>query len=250
MSPARSDGSEESVVLIVDDEERLVEILQAYLQDEGFRVLSAFNGRDAIAIARDARPDIVLLDLNLPLVSGAEAFRAIRSTANVPIIMITSRVDEVDRIVGLELGADDYVPKPFSPREVVARVKAVLRRARPRVDESTARADVIRIGSLEIDLGAHEVFRRGRAVDLTPTEFRILSTLGTHLGRALTRDQILERVSADGDAYDRTLDRHVANLRQKIEDEPARPQLVVTVVGVGYKMIDPTRVAARGAGSL
>ncbi len=245
MSVAIDEFPEERVVLVVDDEPALVEILSAYLRDEGFRVVEAADGRAAIAVARAENPDIILLDLNLPLLSGVEAFRAIRARSNVPVIMLTSRVNEVDRIVGLELGADDYVSKPFSPREVVARVKAVLRRARPAGAPFGADRDVQRIGPIEIDRSAHEVRRRGVNVELTPTEFRVFETLAANVGHALTREQILEHISTDGDIYDRTLDRHVANLRHKIEDEPGRPRLVLTVVGVGYKLVDPARNFAR-----
>jgi two-component system response regulator AdeR len=245
MSAAADELPEERVVLVVDDEPALVEVLSAYLRDEGFRVVEAADGRAAVAVARAENPDIILLDLNLPLVSGVEAFREIRARSNVPVIMLTSRVNEVDRIVGLELGADDYVSKPFSPREVVARVKAVLRRARPARAPLAGERDVQRIGPIEIDRSAHEVRRRGVDVELTPTEFRVFETLAANVGHALTREQILERISTDGDIYDRTLDRHVANLRHKIEDEPGRPRLVLTVVGVGYKLVDPARNAGR-----
>lgn len=245
MSADADELPEQRVVLVVDDEPALVEILSTYLRDEGFRVIAAGDGRAAIAVARTERPDIVLLDLNLPLVSGVEAFRAIRARSNVPVIMLTSRVNEVDRIVGLELGADDYVTKPFSPREVVARVKAVLRRARASGASPAGDHDVQRIGPIEIDRSAHEVRRCGANVELTPTEFRVFETLAANLGHALTREQILERISTDGDIYDRTLDRHVANLRHKIEEEPGRPKLVLTVVGVGYKLVDPARSITR-----
>ena len=241
MTAAEQTLSPERLVLIVDDEPELVTVLRAYLQDEGFRVIEAFDGQHGIRLALEARPDLVLLDLNLPLISGVEAFRAIRAASDVPVIMITARIAEVDRVVGLELGADDYVSKPFSPREVVARVKAVLRRASASEGHPAARNEVQRVGAIEIDRGAHEVRRHGAVVDLTPTEFRVLSTLAEHLGNALTREQILDRISADGDVYDRTLDRHIANLRHKIEDEPSRPKLVATVVGVGYKLVDPAR---------
>ena len=168
-----------------------------------------------------------------------------RSESNVPVIMVSSRVGEVDRVVGLELGADDYISKPFSPREVVARVKAVLRRsegdpATHRAHRSPLPRDFTRVGNIEIDRTAHEVRRRGEKIDLTPTEFRVLDVLASHIGRAFTREQILERV-ADGEVFDRTLDRHIANLRHKIEDEPSRPKLIVTVVGVGYKLVELDR---------
>lgn len=230
------------LVLIVDDEAALVEILRVYLEDEGFDVMEASDGQTGLDLALEARPDIVLLDLNLPRLSGIEAFRRMRGASNVPVIMISSRVAEIDRVVGLELGADDYISKPFSAREVVARVKAVLRRsndgesqAHPRV--AAVERDVMRVGSIEIDRTAHEVRRRGQKIELTPTEFRVLDVLASHVGRVFTREQILERV-ADGEVFDRTLDRHVANLRHKIEDQPSRPTLILTVMGVGYKFAE------------
>jgi len=233
-------------VLIVDDEPGLVEILRAYLSDEGFEILEAGDGIAAVETALNERPDLMLLDLNLPRLSGVEAFRRIRAAGcDVPVIMVTSRVSEVDRVVGLELGADDYITKPFSPREVVARVKAVLRRVRSAEAPQRGRHDVTRVGTIEIDRTSHHVRRRGETIDLTPTEFRVLDALASHVGRVFTREQIIERISADGDVYDRTLDRHIANLRQKIEDEPARPKLVVTVIGVGYKLVEPNRAGTR-----
>jgi two-component system, OmpR family, alkaline phosphatase synthesis response regulator PhoP len=233
-------------VLIVDDEAAIVEILARYLSDEGFVVSEASDGVTAVSKAASDRPDLVLLDLNLPGLHGSEVFRRVRSTYDVPIIMLTSRTDEIDRVVGLELGADDYVGKPFSPREVVARVKSVLRRSRRAAADTgkTPTTDkqphvVVKVGQLEIDRSAHEVRLRGATVNLTPTEFRLLDALATNIGWALTRDQLLDKVSTDADVYDRTLDRHIANLRRKIEDDPARPNLILTVLGVGYKIAAP-----------
>ncbi|GAC1399498.1 MAG: response regulator transcription factor [Vulcanimicrobiaceae bacterium] len=229
-------------VLIVDDEVGLVEILRVYLQDEGFDVIAAGDGVSGLDLALSQQPDIVLLDLNLPQLSGIQAFRRMRLSSNIPVIMISSRVAEVDRVLGLELGADDYISKPFSPREVVARVRAVLRRTRDvpnrRMSAVPSGSDVTQVGNVEIDRLAHEVRRSGVTIDLTPTEFRVLDVLASQVGRAFARDQILERV-ADGEVYDRTLDRHIANLRHKIEDQPSRPSLIVTVVGVGYKLVAP-----------
>lgn len=228
------------LVLIVDDEPALIEILRAYFDDEGFAVIEAGDGQTGLDMALASHPDIVLLDLNLPLLSGIEVFRRIRATSNVPVIMVTSRTTEVDRVVGLELGADDYISKPFSPREVIARVKAVLRRTHAGEGPPRTENDVTHIGPIEIDRTAHEVHRRGQNIELTPTEFRVLEILASHIGRVFTREQILDRV-ADGKVYDRTLDRHIANLRQKIEDEPSRPKLVITVIGIGYKLIESPR---------
>jgi DNA-binding response OmpR family regulator len=224
-------------VLLVDDEPALVDVLEKYLADEGFTVARAANGPDAVAMFEQHAPDIVVLDLNLPGFPGTEVLRRIRETRDVPVIMLTGRVDEVDRVVGLELGADDYVGKPFSPREMVARVKSVLRRSRrpSRVPASTER----RIGAIAIDSVAHEVKVNGKPVTLTPTQFKILEVFSAHFGQTLTRDQLLERVSADGDVFDRTLDRHIANLRARVEPDPANPRHIITVFGVGYKMVDP-----------
>jgi len=224
-------------ILIVDDEAAIRDVLATYLRSEGFIVEEAADGRAALQSAAATPPDLMLLDLNLPKVSGAEVFRRIRETRDTPVIMLTARMDEIDRIVGLELGADDYIGKPFSPREVVARVKTVLRRSR----RSVAPAEAVATGpppDLEIDRAGHEVRVRGKPVALTPMEFRILDALAREPGRAFTREQLLDRISTDvGAVFDRTLDRHVANLRHKIEREPSRPRYILTVFGVGYKFV-------------
>jgi DNA-binding response OmpR family regulator len=225
-------------VLVVDDEPAIREILVRYLSDEGMTVTEVGDGLSAVRSALTEHPHIVLLDLNLPLLSGVEVLRRIREQSDLPVIMLTRRDAEIDRILGLELGADDYIAKPFSPREVVARVKSVLRRSRPPLAAAQARREVRRIGDLEIDRAAHEVRAAGRPVNLTPTEFRILDVLADHLGQALTRDQLLDKIASDvHDIYDRTLDRHIANLRHKIETDPSKPRYVLTVFGVGYKMV-------------
>jgi DNA-binding response OmpR family regulator len=224
-------------ILIVDDEAAIRDVLAVYLRDEGFIVEEAADGRAALQSAAAATPDLMLLDLNLPKVSGVEVFRRIRETSDVPVIMLTARMDEIDRIVGLELGADDYIGKPFSPREVVARVKTVLRRSR-RVAPMVEAVPAGPPPALEIDRTGHEVRVCGKAVALTPMEFRILDVLAREPGRAFTREQLLDRVSTDaGAVFDRTLDRHVANLRHKIELEPSRPRHILTVFGVGYKFV-------------
>jgi two-component system alkaline phosphatase synthesis response regulator PhoP len=223
-------------VLIVDDEPAIVEILSTYLRDEGFHVDGAGDGEEALRSVRREHPDIVLLDLSLPTISGVEVFREIRRASDIPVIMVTSRVNEVDRVVGLELGADDYVGKPFSPREVVARVKAVLRRTNGRRGPPLG---VQRFGDIEFDPNGHEVRRGGQPVNVTPTEFRILKALIDHAGRTFTRAQLLDAITEDQlDIYDRTLDRHIANVRQKLEPDPARPRQIVTVFGVGYKFVE------------
>jgi DNA-binding response OmpR family regulator len=223
-------------ILVIDDEPDLVEVLGQYLRDEGFVVVSAADGPTAVAAFEREQPDLVLLDITLPGFPGTEVLRRIRAQRDVPIIMLTARTAEVDRVVGLELGADDYVGKPYSPREVVARVKTVLRRSERSAAAATATKR--RVGEITIDAMAHEVRIAGKPVALTPTQFKLLDVLAEHLGQTLTRDQLLERLSSDGDVFDRTLDRHIANLRARIEPDPANPRYVVTVFGVGYKMVE------------
>jgi DNA-binding response OmpR family regulator len=230
-------------VLVVDDEPAIRDVVARYLRDEGFIVDEAGDGISALEQAAASPPDLLILDLNLPQLSGVEVFRRLRERSDVPVIMLTSRVNEVDRVVGLELGADDYVGKPFSPREVVARVKTVLRRYHREPTSVAGKPSgepPQRIGELEIDRTGHEVRVRGKAVALTPMEFKIFDVLASNLGRAFSRDQLLDKVSVDGGAhvFDRTLDRHIANLRQKLESDPARPRYVVTVFGVGYKLVE------------
>jgi DNA-binding response OmpR family regulator len=222
-------------ILLVDDEPQIVEVLERYLTDEGFLVSSAHDGAAAVQISRAERCDLIILDLNMPVMSGLDALKLIRVDSRVPVIVLTSRVDEVDRIVGLELGADDYITKPFSPREVVARVKAVLRRSPGGADEPVPRA--LRVGDLEVDLDEHEVRVGGRNPSLTPTEFRILEVLAEQPGRTFTRTQLLDKIKSEElEIFDRTLDRHIANLRHKLEPDPANPRYVLTVFGIGYKM--------------
>jgi DNA-binding response OmpR family regulator len=224
-------------VLLVDDEPALIDVLEQYLRDDGFAVLRAGDGPSAVLLYKKHLPDLVLLDLNLPGFPGTEVLRQIRAVRDVPVIMLTARVHEVDRVVGLELGADDYVGKPFSPREVVARVKSVLRRSSR--GESGAQSHEKRVGAVTIDTVAHEVRVDGKPATLTPTQFKILDVLASHVGQTLTRDQLLQRVNAESDVFDRTLDRHIANLRARIEPDPANPRYIVTVFGVGYKMVEP-----------
>jgi DNA-binding response OmpR family regulator len=224
-------------VLIVDDEPGIVDVLAAYLRDENFDVHVAFDGEQALLLHAELRPDIVLLDLKLPKKSGIDVYREIRRGADTAVIMITSRIDEIDRIVGLELGADDYIAKPFSPREVVARVKSVLRRVKRVSGPQAVRPQ--RFGDIELDREGHEVRRAGSALKLTPMEFRIFDTLASHPGRTFTRAQLLDAVSSDDlDVYDRTLDRHIANLRHKVEADAAHPRHIVTVFGIGYKLVE------------
>ena len=228
-------------VLIVDDEPALVDVLEAYLRDEGFAVLRAGDGRVAVDLALSHKPDLILLDLNLPEKSGLEAFREIRAQLDIPVIMLTARGAEIDRVVGLELGADDYVSKPYSPREVVARVKTVLRRARAAAVAPPQRAvhETRRVGDITIDLTGHAVTRGDVPIKLTPTEYRLLCIFADHAGQVFTRDHLIELISSGGgEVFDRTLDRHIANLRAKIELDVQHPRYVITVYGVGYKLAE------------
>jgi len=222
-------------VLVVDDEPRIVEIVRAYLEREGFGVLTAADGTTGLEMARRERPDLVVLDLMLPGLSGWEVCRTLRGEGGPPIIMLTARDDVTDKIVGLELGADDYVTKPFNARELAARVRAVLRRARG----EQARPRAIAVGDLTVDPERHEVRRAGQIIALTPTEFAILETLASQPGRAFSRLQLLERAQGEAyEGYERAIDSHVKNLRQKIEPDPRHPRYVLTLFGVGYKMAD------------
>jgi DNA-binding response OmpR family regulator len=219
-------------VLVVEDEVELVRVLRDYLERAGFHVQTASNGPEAVSRFQHGSPDLVLLDLNLPGMDGLDVARAMRRDSNVPIIMVTARVDEADRLVGLELGADDYVVKPFSPKELVARVRAVLRRAQqaPEVPE------VLRAGEITVDLSKHTVEVSGARVDLTPTEFALLAVLVREPGRVFSRLQLLEASQGDAFAgYERTVDAHIKNLRAKIEPDPRHPRFVQTVFGVGYR---------------
>lgn len=220
-------------VLVVDDEARIVEIVRAYLEREGYQVLVADNGQSALDIARKERPSLIVLDLMLPKINGWEVCRTLAAEGGPPVIMLTARDDATDKIVGLEMGADDYVTKPFNPRELAARVKAVLRRGH-REQKSIQKME---IGDLMIDPVAHEVKRSGQAINLTPTEFSILEALGSQPGRIFSRLQLLERAQGEAyEGYERAIDSHIKNLRQKLEPEPRHPRYVLTVFGVGYKL--------------
>ena len=218
-------------ILIVDDEPQIVKVVRGYLEQAGFRVVTAGDGPGALAQFRHEKPDLVVLDLNLSGLDGLDVARRIRAQAQTPIVMLTARADESDRLVGLELGADDYVVKPFSPKEVVARVRAVLRRS-----ETVAPPQLIRLADLSIDPSRHSVSRGADGVELTPSEFRLLLTLARAPGRVFTRMQLLEAVEgASFEGYERTIDAHVKNLRAKVERDPKNPVYVLTVFGVGYK---------------
>ena len=225
-------------ILVVDDEPRIVQIARDYLERAGFRVLSAGDGERALALVRDERPNLIVLDLMLPGMDGLDVTRALRRDAvlvDVPIVMLTARVEEADKLVGLELGADDYLTKPFSPRELVARVRAVLRRT----EGKEAAPGVLRSGELVIDLDRRSVTVGGQAVELTATEFDLLQVLARAPGRPFTRTQLLERAYDVAYAgYDRTVDAHIKNLRRKIEPDPREPRYILTLYGVGYKFAE------------
>lgn len=219
-------------ILIIEDEPDLVRVLRAYLEKAGFNVLTAFRGDTGLSTYVHKKPDLVILDLNLPGMDGLDVAREIRRSGNTALIMLTARVEETDEIIGLELGADDYIPKPFSPRLVVARVRAVLRRTLAQPDENR----LLQAGDLSIDLEAHTVERAGEMIDLTPTEFNLLAAMAAQPGRAFSRLQLLE--SAQGAAYEgyeRTIDAHIKNLRAKLEPDPKHPRYLETVFGVGYR---------------
>ncbi|HHE51793.1 MAG TPA: response regulator transcription factor [Candidatus Acetothermia bacterium] len=210
----------------------MVRTVKAYLDQEGFKTYTAYDGEEALRAFNEKGPDLIVLDLMLPKMSGIEVTKKIRATSTVPIIMLTAKASEADRVVGLELGADDYVVKPFSPRELVARVRAVLRR----IDGETGASDRIVSGKLEIDLRSREVTVDGEAIELTPTEFDLLAYLAHHPGQVFTRLQLLREVQGyTYDAFARTIDTHVKNLRHKIEKDPKDPKYILTVHGVGYR---------------
>lgn len=224
-------------VLVVDDNEKIVEVLTAYLEQAGFSVRTAADGAGAIAEVDRAVPDIALLDVMLPGVDGIELTRRFQREHGLPVILVTARSDEVDRLVGLEVGADDYISKPFSPREVVARVKAVLRRS----GDVRSGDGIVRIGDLTVDAERRVVAVQGRDVELTRTEFDILAAMAAHPGRVYSRLQLLELATGDAfEGYERTIDAHVKNIRKKLGEDPRAPRYVHTVFGVGYKVDDRT----------
>jgi DNA-binding response OmpR family regulator len=223
-------------ILVVEDEMEIARVVRDYLVDAGFDVTVAGTGEAALASARGARPDLVVLDLGLPGVDGLDVARELTAASGTPIVMLTARGDETDRIVGLELGADDYVVKPFSPKELVARVRAVLRRSGA---EAMLRERPIRVGDVEVDPQRMRVTVGGRPVDLTPTEFQLLATLAREPGRVFTRGQLLDAIHGVAiESYERAVDAHVKNVRKKIEPEPGRPRYVLTVHGIGYRFAD------------
>ncbi len=221
-------------ILIIEDEKNLNKILQDYLRHNGFEIVSAFTGKEALFLWQREAPDLILLDLNLPDMDGLDLLREIRKTDQVPVIMVTARADEVDRLVGLELGADDYVSKPFSPREVVARVKVVLRRVNPPIVQPTQ----LRLGCLLMDLRSHTATITGRVLELTPAEFQLLAALIAEPERAFTRLELLEATQgASYEGYERTIDIHIKNIRHKLKEIDSDTSYIQTVFGVGYRAV-------------
>jgi two-component system alkaline phosphatase synthesis response regulator PhoP len=223
------------LILVVDDEPKIVKLAQDYLEKSGYRVLKANDGELALTIARHEKPDLVVLDLMLPKMDGLDVCRILRRESDVPVIMLTARGEETDRLIGLELGADDYITKPFSPRELVARVRAVLRRASGEVRNQ----GVLRVGELEIDLEGHKATLKGESLQLTRYEFNILAALARHPGQTFTRAQLLDKLHGYAyEGFDRSIDAHIRNLRRKLEADSADPHYILTVYGVGYKFSD------------
>lgn len=220
-------------ILIIEDESELVKVLRSYLEQAGFNVLTAYRGDTGLSTWEHKRPDLVILDLNLPGMDGLDVTREIRRKSDTPIIMLTARVEETDQLIGLELGADDYVTKPFSPRIIVARVRSLLRRS----SAQPISTQIVRVNVLEIDIDAHSVTRDGEQINLTPTEFSLLLTMAEQPGRAFSRLQLLEASQDTAyEGYERTIDAHIKNLRAKIEPHPKVPHYIETVFGVGYRM--------------
>ena len=229
------EGASPTRVLVVDDEANLVELVQGYLAREGYQVLTAGDGPTALAVTREAQPDLIVLDLMLPGFDGLEVCRRVRQFSDAYILMLTARAEEVDKVLGLSMGADDYLTKPFSPRELVARVKAMLRRPRASTPEPEPPR---RLGDLIIDAARFEVRKRGQQVVLTARELALLATLAAHPGRVFTRAQLLEKVWGSEFFDDHVVDVHVGNLRRKLEDDPSHPRWVQTVRGVGYRIAE------------
>jgi two-component system, OmpR family, alkaline phosphatase synthesis response regulator PhoP len=222
-------------ILVVDDEPSIAQIATDYLRHGGFGVITASNGPDALALARAQRPDLIVLDLGLPRMDGIEVAKTLRREGDIPIIMLTARIEESDRLAGLELGADDYMTKPFSPRELVARVRSVLRR----VDPGGGSDALLRRGDLVIDNTRMQVSRDGTPIDLTPTEFQLVAALARKPGRIFTRAQLLDAVRGDdAEAFDRAIDTHIKNIRRKIEPDARQPRYILTVYGMGYKFAE------------
>jgi DNA-binding response OmpR family regulator len=224
-----------TTALIVEDDQSIARLIRDYLDRAGYGVITAGDSETALTRIRTDKPDVIVLDLGLPGRDGIELLRELRRFANTPVIIVTARGDETDRVVGLELGADDYMVKPFSPRELVARVRAVLRRTEP----TEVNRDVIRVGDLTLDIPRMRAEIAGEVIDLTPTEFQLVLTMASQPGRVFTRNQLLDAVHGVAfESYERAVDAHIKNIRRKIEPEPADPQYILTVYGVGYRFCD------------
>ena len=220
-------------VLIVDDEKRLVTLVQSYLIQEGYRALAAYNGKDALAVAKKEPPDLIILDIMMPEMNGYEFMRSHRAQKDTPIIMLTAKVEDDDKIIGLELGADDYVTKPFKPRELMARVRNVLRRN----GKSEPKGKILKVSDISLDRDSREIFAGTRSVDLTPSEFELFAALMSSPGRVFSRLDLLDVIQGVRyEGYERTIDTHIKNLRSKIEEDPRKPQYIETVYGVGYRL--------------
>jgi DNA-binding response OmpR family regulator len=220
-------------VLVVDDDVKTVELVKLYLDRDGYQVLTAYNGVEALRLAREGHPDLVVLDLMLPDIDGLEVCRTLRRESDVPIIMLTARTTDQDKLVGLDLGGDDYVTKPFSPKELMARVRAVLRRL-----PGERGPDQIKSGELNMNFKTHEAWLAGRSLNLTTVEFKLLGILAKEPGRVFSRTSLIEEaLGYDFEGFDRTIDVHVLNLRRKVEADPSHPRYIKTVYGVGYKFV-------------
>jgi DNA-binding response OmpR family regulator len=224
-------------ILVVDDEPKIVLLVRDYLERAGFRVLAALNGKSALALAHSERPDLIILDLGLPEMDGLDVTRLLRKSSNVPILMLTARSEETDKLIGLELGADDYITKPFSPKELVARVRGFFRRMENYNDAAT---EIIRAADLTLDVPRMRVTAAGRDMEeLTPTEFELLAAMARHPGRVFTRAQLLDVVHGVAfESYERAIDAHIKNIRHKIELKSSEPRYILTVYGVGYRFVD------------
>ena len=220
-------------ILVVDDEKKIVEIIKAYLEKDGYQVIAALDGKTVLELAFQQSPDLIILDLMLPEISGWDVCRSIRKKSEVPIIMLTARDEVTDKIIGLEMGADDYVTKPFDPKELISRVRTILRRTESKVISR----DIIQIGELSIDPAKRKVRRDNQVIELTPNEFELLRVMAENPGRVYSRMQLLDLVQGEAyEGYERTIDSHIKNLRKKIEPDPERPRYIITVYGVGYKV--------------
>ncbi len=222
-------------ILVVDDEPKIVQLARDYLEHAGFGVLTASDGPTALHAARSSKPDLIVLDLGLPQLDGLDVTRSLRKDSDVPIIMLTARTEESDKLIGLELGADDYITKPFSPKELVARVRTVLRRA----DHTQRDEEIIRVANLTLDVPRLRLTVDDQPIELTPTEFQLLAALARQPGRIFTRGQLLDAVHGIAfESYERAIDAHIKNIRRKIEPNPREPRYILTVYGMGYKFAD------------